>query len=139
MTLVQDHSHPHRGRFFVISSVAPSIAPAGSSLPPKSEFSEQSNGPLGLKFFAATIGVSKYVEDDLQQIFKAVLKAQALAPAPALVISKMPQEKLKARFPDIYRGKFHIDCYNFCQQYEDYFAITRATGPTQILFAASFL
>ena len=32
-----------------------------------------------------------------------------------------------------------MDCYNFCQQYEDYFATAGATGPTRILFAASFL
>ena len=32
-----------------------------------------------------------------------------------------------------------MDCYNFCQQSEDYFAIAGATGPTQIPFAASFL
>ena len=32
-----------------------------------------------------------------------------------------------------------MDCYNFCQQYEDYFATARATGPTRIPFATSFL
>ena len=32
-----------------------------------------------------------------------------------------------------------MDCYNFCQQCENYFATTRATGPTRIFFAVSFL
>ena len=32
-----------------------------------------------------------------------------------------------------------MDCYNFCQQCKDYFANAGATGPTWILFAASFL
>ena len=32
-----------------------------------------------------------------------------------------------------------MDCYNFCQQCEDYFATAGATGPTRISFAASFL
>ena len=32
-----------------------------------------------------------------------------------------------------------MDCYNFCQQYEDYFATAGATGPTRIPFAVSFL
>ena len=32
-----------------------------------------------------------------------------------------------------------MDCYNFCQQCEDYFATAGATGPTRIPFAASFL
>ena len=31
-----------------------------------------------------------------------------------------------------------MDCYNFCQQCEDYFAIAKAMGPTRIPFAASF-
>ena len=32
-----------------------------------------------------------------------------------------------------------MDCYNFCQQCEDYFATAGATGPTRIPFATSFL
>ena len=32
-----------------------------------------------------------------------------------------------------------MDCYNFCQQCENYFATAEATGPTRIPFAASFL
>ncbi len=32
-----------------------------------------------------------------------------------------------------------MECYNFCQQCEDHFAICGATGPNQIPFAASFL
>ena len=48
------------------------------------------------------------------------------------------REKLKARFLDVYRGKSHMDFYNFYQRYEDYFDTAGATGPTWILFAASF-
>ena len=107
----------------------------------------------------AANSVPKYSEDDLQRIFKAVLEAQAPIPAPlpvpalALVlaatsapvlapasnVAEAHREKLKARSPDLYRGKSHIDCYNFCQQCEDYFATAGATGPTRIPFAASFL
>ena len=72
----------------------------------------------------------------MQRILKAVLETRA--PTPALAVSEIPWEKLKARFPDVYRGKSHMDCYNFCQQCEDYFATARATGPTRIPFAASF-
>ena len=32
-----------------------------------------------------------------------------------------------------------MDCYNFCQQCEDYFATAGATEPTRIPFATSFL
>ena len=83
----------------------------------------------------------------MQQILKAVLEAQAFVPAPAPVpalvpapvVSEVLREKLNARSPDIYRRKSHMDCYNFCQQCKDYFATAGATGPTRILFAASFL
>ena len=76
--------------------------------------------------------VAKYTEEDLQQILKAVLEAKVPA-------SDEPLEKLlKARSPDVYRGKSHMECYNFCQQCKDHFAIARAKGPNRILFAASF-
>ena len=95
----------------------------------------------------AATSILKYSEDDLQRIFKAVLEARAPvpapipapAPAPAPIVAKAPREKLKTRFPDLYCGKSHMDCYNFCQQCEDYFAIARVTGPTRIPLATSFL
>ena len=31
-----------------------------------------------------------------------------------------------------------MECYNFYQQYKDYFAIVRTKDPNQILFATSF-
>ena len=125
-------------------SVAPSVAPSGSFPLPESEVSEQPEGPPGLKPPANT-SIPKYSEDDLQRILKTVLEARAPvpAPAPALapapVVSEVPREKLKARSPDVYRGKSHIDCYNFCQQCEGHFATAGATGSTRIPFAASFL
>ena len=47
--------------------------------------------------------------------------------------------QLKARFPDLYYGKSHMECYYFCQQCKDHFDIAGATGSNRILFAASFL
>ena len=118
-------------------SAASSVAPLDFSLSPESgdKLSNQPAGPLGEKFIvnapAAATSVPKYSKDDLQQIFKAVLEAQAPvpvpAPAPAPVVSKVPWKKLKARSPNVYCGKFHIDCYNFCQLCEDYFATVEAT------------
>ena len=134
----------------VIPSVVPSIAPSdalpNSSPSPESEISKQPERPLGPKPPADT-SISKYFEDDLQRIFKTVLEAQAPIPVPApafallsaSVVSEVLREKLKACSLDIYRGKSYMDCYNFCQQCEDYFATAGATGSTQILFATSFL
>ena len=159
MTSVQSHGRPRYKR----SSAAPSVAPPDFSLPLKSddELSDQPAGPSTTSPVAnapaATNSIPKYLDDDLQRIFKTVLEARvptptlvlalalvpapvpAPAPAPAPIVAEAYRKKLKARFPDVYRGKSHIDCYNFCQQYEDYFATARATGSTRILFAASFL
>ena len=51
-----------------------------------------------------------------------------------------PQKRpLKARTPETYFGKSHIDCYHFYQQYEDYFDTSGATGMNRTPFAATFL
>ena len=149
MTSVRGRGRPRRERPSVTPSVTPSVAPPDSSPPPESgdELSDQPAGPSTKPPVAnapAATSVLKYSEDDLQRILKAVLEARApvpapapvLAPAPAPVlapapiVAEAPREKLKARSPDLYRGKSHMDCYNFCQQCEDYFATVGATEPT---------
>ena len=112
MTLVQGHSCSCRECLFV--------APLYFSPPPKSEFSEQYFGLLGPKSSTAATDIPKYSEDDLQRIFKTILEDQAPAPTPAstpaLAASKKLWDKsLKACSLDIYCGKSHMDCYNFCQ------------------------
>ena len=56
--------------------------------------------------------------------------------------SQPPEERerpFKAKVPDVYYGKLHMDCYHFCQQCEDYFETFWATGTNRTPFAASFL
>ena len=99
----------------------------GSSYPLKSSYDETSVNPL------TEPPIAKYTEEDLQRILRTVFKAQASP-------SDSPREKLlKARSPDVYCGKSHIECYNFCQQYKDHFATARAKSPNRISFAAFFL
>ena len=51
-----------------------------------------------------------------------------------------PRERpFKARSPETYSGKSYMDCYHFCQQCEDYFKTSGATGMNRTSFAASFL
>ena len=45
----------------------------------------------------------------------------------------------KAKVPEVYYGKLHIDCNYFCQQYKDHFETAGATGTNWTLFAAFFL
>ena len=51
-----------------------------------------------------------------------------------------PRERpLKARTPETYWGKSHMECYHFCQQCEDCFKTLGATGMNRTPFTASFL
>ena len=72
--------------------------------------------PLALAPIDADATV-RYSEADLKQIFKTVLEARPLAPAPApqpLLFSDGPRKRpLKAKFPELYCGKTYMECYNF--------------------------
>ena len=66
--------------------------------------------------------------------------SQTPVQAPATPILVEPKEQLlKAWFPDLYFEKFHLDCYQFCQQFENHFDTTRANGENHTPFVASFL
>ena len=57
----------------------------------------------------------RYLEADLQQIFKTVLEASPLTftPQPLVFLDGPYERPLKARFPKLYCGKTHMECYNF--------------------------
>lgn len=83
--------------------------------------------------------LDKYTDEDLQRITKlcmdSLLQGQGQSQA-----NQKPQERpFKARFPDLYFGKSHMDCYHFCQQCGDHFNTAQATGTNRTSFAASFL
>ena len=94
-------------------------APTKASIPP-----ETSTPPL----------VPSSTEDlftKFMKVFMETTQAQAQAE---------PRERpLKARSPETYSGKSHMDCYHFCQQCEDHFKTSGATGMNRTPFAASFL
>ena len=64
------------------------------------------------------------------KVFMETTQAQATEPR---------ERPLKARTPETYSGKSHMDCYHFCQQCEDYFETSGATGMNCTPFAATFL
>lgn len=75
-------------------------------------------------------------DEQFKQFMKTYLEAQT-QPAPG---QSEPRERpLKARFPDLYYGNSHQDCYRFCQQCEDHFETAGAKSTNRIPFAASFL
>ena len=112
-------------------SRASTPAPAPTSAPPLAPAPVDANAMV------------MYSEADLQLIFRTVLEARPLAPAPApqpLYFPDDPCERpLKARFPELYCGKTHMECYNFIQQCWDHFATTGAKEPNRMPFAATFL
>ena len=54
------------------------------------------------------------------------------------VLAEPPERPLKARTPDTYSRKSYINCYHFCQQYEDSFKTSSATRMNCTPFAAIF-
>ena len=72
-----------------------------------------------------------------KQFMKAYLEAQV--PGRTEVDPKPRKQPLKAQFPDLYYSNLHINCYRFCQQYEDHFGTAGAKGPNRIPFTALFL
>lgn len=94
-----------------------------------------SNQPISLAIAsAAAFVISKYIEENLQQIFQTILKVRAPT------TSKEPWNKpLKAHSLNVYYRKSHIEYKNFCPQCEDYFAIAKARGANRILVIMSFL
>ena len=49
------------------------------------------------------------------------------------------EQSFKAKVPEVYYSKSHMDCYHFCQQCEDHFETAGATETNRTPFAASFL
>ncbi len=77
-------------------------------------------------------GANYYSQQDLDRIIQTFL----------YISKKGSGDKVKAKTPDVYHGRFHMERYNFCQQCEDHFATCKATcgaiGLNQIPFAAFF-
>ena len=105
----------------LVVSHASTLAPAEAPAPPLAS--------------AAADSAAWYSAKDLQRILKIILEARALA-CQSKILCKRP---LKARAPDLYRGKTHMECYNFCKQCKDHFATSSTTGLNHISFAATFL
>ena len=89
---------------------------------------------------AAVNSTVRYSEADLQRIVKTVLetKPPAFASQPLVFLDGPRKKLLKARFPEQYCGKTHIEYYNFIQQCKDHFATAGAKGPNRVPFAATF-
>ncbi len=63
--------------------------------------------------------------------------------APAAPNTKAKKDSLdrllKPQNPDLYNGHLYMECYYFCQQYEDHFEVARSLGHKHVPFTAEFL
>ena len=84
----------------------------------------------------ASSPVLKYTEEDLQKIEKYYMDLFIQAK----VQEQAPQEQaIEVRFPELYFGKSHMECFEFCLQCEDHFDLAGVTGFNRTTLAASFL
>ena len=86
---------------------------------------------------ASTSSFVPLISKDLFTIFIKVFMETTQAQAQAL--AERWECSLKTRTPETYWGKSYIECYHFCQQSENHFEISGASGMNRTPFAASFL
>ena len=70
-----------------------------------------------------------------KQFMKAYLKLNQGSGQPSVEC----EQSLKAKVPEVYYGKSHMDYHHFCQQCKDYFKTAGATKTNRTPFAAFFL
>ena len=73
------------------------------------------------------------------ELFKQFMRAYLQLNQGLRQISAEFERSFKAKIPEVYYGKSHMDCYHFCQHCKDHFETAGATGNNRTLFAASFL
>lgn len=86
----------------------------------------------------ASAPVLKYTEEDHQKIEKYYMDLFIQAK----VQKQAPQDEelvIEVRFPDLYFGKSHMECFEFCLQCENHFDLAGVTGHNRSTVAASFL
>ena len=74
-------------------------------------------------------------EDLFTKFMKVFMETTQAQDREQLELRKRP---LKARTPETYSGKSHIDCYHFWQQCEDYFKIPGTTKMNRTSFGTTF-
>ena len=84
---------------------------------------------------AAANTAAKYSAKDPQGILKIILEPRAPASQP----KSLCKRPLKVQAPDLYRGKTHLEYYNFYRQCKDHFVTAGALGLNCVLLAATFL
>lgn len=116
---------------FLISNGDKELGLSASTFAPPESAANPTLGSI-----SAILQVPKYTKNDLQRIFKVVLDVKPFATRKNF--NKSQERILKPWALDVYMNKFHIDCYNFIQQCENYFANSGSKGHNQVPFVTIF-
>ena len=107
---------------------------------PVQEFNARSNEALTEAPTSPEAPIPPLVPPSIEDLFIKFMKVFIeTTQAQAQALAESQKQPLKARSLETYSRKSHIDCYHFCQQCEDYFKTSGATGMNRTPFAASFL
>ena len=80
---------------------------------------------------------SPLILSPVKDLFTKFMKVfMEMAQAQAQTLAEPQKRPLKAKTSETYWGKSHMDFYYFCQQYEDHFKTSSATGINRTRFAA---
>lgn len=90
--------------------------------------------------FAPTLGPpGMYTDMNLQKAIRLALKLFVKGQKHGQA-NFAPQDRFfKARNPDLYYRSLYMECYYFCQQFEDHFDIASVTSHQRVSFAVLFL
>ena len=112
-------------------SGTPKLTPAISRTPTPAP--AQAQAPAS----ASVLGLpGRYTDKDLQRATKLALELFVKGHKYGQANSAPQNRAFKARNLDFYYENSHMECYYFCQQYEDYFDTAGATGHKRVPFAA---
>ena len=108
---------PQNSLFGNTEKLANAALTEGNNTPAMSHTPTLAHAVAPLLGFALS-SMAKYLKNNLKQTFKTVLDLRVspvLAPAPVIVLfyDDLCEKLLKARFPDVYRNKTYMKCYNF--------------------------
>ena len=110
----------------------------GSSSPAPSRNSTPGHDQV-LALVPALANISALTPVPTNQLFKKFIKAYLESNQGPKQPPTKRKQLFKAKVPEVYEGKLHMDCYHFCQQSKAYFETAGATGTNRTSVAAFFL
>lgn len=130
--MVPSHFHnSSHSSAFPNSPAKPSLGPT-SLADPRSILKPELIPVLPPALELASAPAAIYIKDELQRFLRICISTRES------LNNEYCKNLYKAWYPDLHKGKLHIDSYHFIQQYENYFKMMQFTGINLTSFAAIF-